>query len=270
FALGSDGVLRWIGAPVAKLVAGEDALKPRVVLLADEQLTGPARDKVAARAERYVNFQIESLLKPLIDLRNAESLSGLARGLAFQLVENFGLLNRRDVAEEVRSLDQEARAALRRLGVRFGAYHIFVPALVTPAPAGLATLLWALKHDAMDRPGYGDVVAALAAGRTSIVTDPQFERAFYRLAGFRSLGRRAVRVDILERLADLIRPALAWKPGDGKRPDGAYDGGAFIVTPAMMSILGATAEDMEAILKGLGYRAEEKPGEEVATRLKEF
>src|SRR5690606_2002771 len=102
------------------------------------------------------------------------------------------------------------------------------------------------------------------------VTDPQFERAFYRLAGFRSLGRRAVRVDILERLADLIRPALAWKPGDGKRPDGAYDGGAFIVTPAMMSILGATAEDMEAILKGLGYRAEEKPGEEVATRLKEF
>ncbi|MCT8988842.1 helicase-related protein [Chelativorans sp. SCAU2101] len=270
FALGSDGVLRWIGAPVAKLVAGEDALKPRVVLLADEQLTGPARDKVAARAERYVNFQIESLLKPLIDLRNAESLSGLARGLAFQLVENFGLLNRRDVAEEVRSLDQEARAALRRLGVRFGAYHIFVPALVKPAPAGLATLLWALKHDAMDRPGYGDVVAALAAGRTSIVTDPQFERAFYRLAGFRSLGRRAVRVDILERLADLIRPALAWKPGDGKRPDGAYDGGAFIVTPAMMSILGARAEDMEAILKGLGYRAEEKPGEEVATRLKEF
>src|SRR5690606_35862310 len=121
FALGSDGVLRWIGAPVAKLVAGEDALKPRVVLLADEQLTGPARVKVAARAERYVNFQIESLLKPLIDLRNAESLSGLARGLAFQLVENFGLLNRRDVAEEVRSLDQEARAALRRLGVRFGA-----------------------------------------------------------------------------------------------------------------------------------------------------
>src|SRR5690606_27433599 len=102
------------------------------------------------------------------------------------------------------------------------------------------------------------------------VTDPQFERAFYRLAGFRSLGRRAVRVDILERLADLIRPALAWKPGEGRRPDGAYDGGAFIVTPAMMSILGATAEDMEAILKGLGYRAEARPGEEVAARLEAF
>jgi ATP-dependent RNA helicase SUPV3L1/SUV3 len=270
FALGSDGTLRWIGAPVGTLTAGEDAFKPRVVLLADEQLTGPARDKVAARAERYVNFQVESLLKPLLDLRQAEMLSGIARGLAFQLVENFGLLNRRDVAEEVRSLDQEARAALRRLGVRFGAYHIFVPALIKPGPAGLATLLWALKNDAKDKPGYGDVVAALAAGRTSIVTDPTFERMFYRLAGFRNLGRRAVRVDILERLADLIRPALAWKPGQGKRPEGAFEGEAFVVTPAMMSILGATAEDMEAILKGLGYRAEPKAAEEVAARLEEF
>ncbi|WEX09875.1 helicase-related protein [Chelativorans sp. AA-79] len=269
-ALGSDGILRWIGAPVGTLAATDDVLKPRVVLLADEQLTGPARDKVAARAERFVNFQIESLLKPLLDLRQAEMLSGIARGLAFQLVENFGLLNRRDVAEEVRALDQEARAALRRLGVRFGAYHVFIPSLIKPGPAGLATLLWALKNDAKDRPGYGDVVAALAAGRTSIVTDPTFERAFYRLAGFRNLGRRAVRVDILERLADQIRPALAWKPGTGKRPEGAFGGDAFVVTPAMMSILGATADDMEAILKGLGYRAEPKPAEEVSARLENF
>lgn len=255
-ALDSDGLLRWLGQPIATLVAGEDALKPRIVLLADEQLTGPARDKVAARAERFVTYQVESLLKPLVDLRDTESLSGMARGIAFQLAENFGVLNRRTVAEDVRALDQDARASLRRLGVRFGAYHIFVPALIKPAPAGLLSLLWALKNDAKDKPGYGDVVAALAAGRTSIVTDPAFEKAFYGLAGYRNLGRRAVRVDILERLADLIRPALSWKPGTGARPEGGYDGAAFVVTPAMMSILGATADDMEAILKGLGYRGD--------------
>ncbi|RUM95601.1 helicase [Pseudaminobacter arsenicus] len=266
-ALGSDGTLRWIGAPVGTLVASEDVLKPRVILFADEQLTGPARDKVAARAERFVNFQIESLLKPLIDLKNAEQLAGIARGIAFQLVENFGLINRRDIAADIKALDQEGRAALRRFGVRFGAYHIFVPALLKPAPAGLVTLLWALANDGKDKPGFGDVVNALAAGRTSVVIDPAFDKAFYKLAGFRNLGRRAVRVDILERLADLIRPALAWKTGTGPRPDGAYDGNVFLVTPAMMSILGATAEDIEEILKGLGYRAEAKPAIEVKARL---
>ena len=71
-ALGSDGTLRWIGAPIATLVAGDDALRPRFVLLADEQLTGAARDKVAARAERFVNYQIDTLLKPLVDLKAAE------------------------------------------------------------------------------------------------------------------------------------------------------------------------------------------------------
>jgi ATP-dependent RNA helicase SUPV3L1/SUV3 len=266
-ALASDGTVRWIGSPVATLTAADDPLKPRAILLADEQLTGPARDHVAQRIERFVNYQIESLLKPLIDLAGAEQLSGMARGIAFRLVENFGLLNRRDVAADVKALDQEARAALRRLGVRFGAYHIFVPALVKPGPAGLLTLLWGLKNDGKDRPGFGDVVQLLAAGRTSVVTDSAFDPAFYRLAGFRVLGRRAVRVDILERLADLIRPALAWKAGTGARPDGAFDGSAFTVTPAMMSILGAKAEDMEEILKGLGYRAEAKPAAEVTARL---
>ncbi|TIT65713.1 MAG: helicase [Mesorhizobium sp.] len=266
-ALGSDGTLRWIGAPIGTLVSGEDALKPRLVLLADEQLTGPARDKVAARAERFVNFQIESLLKPLVDLKNADQISGIGRGIAFQLVENFGLINRRDIAEEMKSLDQEGRAALRRLGVRFGAYHVFVPALIKPAPAGLVTLLWALKNDGKDKPGFGDVVHALASGRTSVVIDPAFDKAFYKLAGYRNLGRRAVRIDILERLADLIRPATNWKPGLGQRPDGAYDGQSFMVTPPMMSILGATADDMEEILKGLGYRAEPKPAADVKARL---
>src|SRR5690606_15214143 len=101
-----------------------------------------------------------------------DSVSGMAKGIAFRLVEDCGIINRRNIAGEVKALDQEARAALRRLGVRFGAYHIFLPALIKPAPAGLLTLLWALANDATDRPGFGDVTAALAAGRTSVVVDP--------------------------------------------------------------------------------------------------
>lgn len=265
-ALGSDGTVRWLGDPVARLAASDHVMRPRVILLSDEQLTGNARDHVAARIERFVNHHIATVLKPLDDLSRAEDLQGLAKGLAFQLVENLGVLFRRDVAEDVKSLDQEARASIRKHGIRFGAYHIFMPALLKPAPAELITLLWALKHDGLDKPGYGDLIPALAAGRTSVVTDPSFERAFYKLAGFRFLGKRAVRIDILERLADLIRPLLQWKPGT-PRPEGAYDGRRFMATTAMLSILGATPDDMEEILKGLGYRADSVKAEEVAARL---
>ncbi|QRM56762.1 helicase-related protein [Sinorhizobium sp. BG8] len=265
-AVGSDGYVRWLGDPVARLSASDHIMRPRVILLADEQLTGNARDHVAARIERFVNYHIANVLKPLDDLSRAEDLEGLAKGLAFQLVESLGVLFRRDVAEDVKSLDQDARASIRKHGIRFGAYHIFMPALLKPAPAELITLLWALKNDGLDKPGYGDLIPVLAAGRTSVVTDPAFERTFYKLAGFRFLGKRAVRIDILERLADLIRPLLQWKPGT-PRPDGAYDGRRFTTTTAMLSILGATPDDMEEILKGLGYRADSVKAEEAAAFL---
>jgi ATP-dependent RNA helicase SUPV3L1/SUV3 len=266
-AISADGLIRWLGDPVARLAGSDHIMRPRVILLADEQLTGNARDHVSARVERFVNHHISTVLKPLDDLSRAEDLQGLAKGLAFQLVENLGVLFRRDVTEEVKSLDQDARASMRRYGVRFGAYHIFVPALLKPAPAELITLLWALKNDGLEKTGYGDLIPVLAAGRTSVVTDAGFERMFYKLAGFRFLGKRAVRIDILERLADIIRPLLQWKPGQPNRPEGAYDGRRFTTTTAMLSILGATLEDMEEILKGLGYRADAVKPEEAAAYL---
>ncbi|WP_427928401.1 helicase-related protein [Agrobacterium cavarae] len=266
-AMSSDGLVRWLGEPVARLAAGDNIMKPRVILLADEQLSGNARDHALARIERFVNHQIATVLKPLDDISRAEDLQGLAKGLAFQLVENLGILFRRDVADEVKTLDQDARASMRRYGIRFGAYHVFLPALLKPAPAELVTLLWALKNDGLGKPGYGDLIPVLAAGRTSVVTDPGFERMFYKLAGFRFLGKRAVRIDILERLADLIRPLLQWKPGQQPRPEGAYDGRRFTTTTAMLSILGATLDDMEEILRGLGYRADQVSAEEAATFL---
>ncbi|MEM1377342.1 MAG: helicase-related protein [Pseudomonadota bacterium] len=269
-ALSNDGVVRWLGAPVASLSSGEDWLKPRAILLADEQLTGPALDKVQARIDRFVTFHIETHLKPLTDLQKADELSGMARGIAFQLIENHGIVQRREIAADVKALDQDGRAALRRYGVRFGFYHIFVPALIKPAPAELLTLLWALQGDGRDKPGYGDVVHLLSTGRTSLVTDQGFEEAFFKLAGYRHLGPRAVRVDILERLADLIRPALYWKPGGEPLPDGAWGDSKFIVTPAMMSILGATAEDMEEVLRALGYKHEAVAADQAATHVKEL
>ncbi|MCP8896915.1 helicase [Shinella daejeonensis] len=265
-ALGADGTVRWLGDPVARLAASDHIMRPRVILLSDEHLSGNAREHVAARIERFVNHHIATVLKPLDDLSRAEDLQGLAKGLAFQLVENLGVLFRREVADDVKALDQEARASIRKHGIRFGAYHVFMPALLKPAPAELITLLWALKNDALDKPGYGDLIPVLAAGRTSVVTDPELERAFYKLAGFRFLGKRAVRIDILERLADLIRPLLQWKPG-AARPEGAYDGRRFMATTAMLSILGATPDDMEEILKGLGYRADSVSAEDVAAHL---
>ena len=258
--LATDGALRWTGDLVGKLVAGDDTLRPRVRVIADEHLTGPARELVQTRLDLWLKTHIEKLLSPLFSLTAAEDVTGIARGVAFQLVEALGVLERQKVAEEVKGLDQPARATLRKYGVRFGAYHIYLPALLKPAPRALATQLWAIKHESPEAKGVSDLLHLAASGRTSIPVDKETPKALYRTAGYRICGERAVRVDILERLADLIRPALSWREGaPGPKPDGVFDGRSFVITGAMTSLTGASGEDFASILRSLGYRMDRKP-----------
>jgi ATP-dependent RNA helicase SUPV3L1/SUV3 len=260
FVLASDGTLRWTGDAVAKLAAADDALQPRIRIIADERLTGAPRDAVQARLDLWLKTHIEKVLGPLFGLSKAEDVTGIARGIAFQLVEALGVLERTKIAAEMKDLDQPSRASLRKYGVRFGAYHIFLPALLKPAARGLASLLWALKHDTVDLSALTGAQHLAASGRTSFPADKALDADAYRVLGYRLCGDRAIRVDILERLADLIRPALSWRPGmPGGKPAGAFDGRSFTATQAMTSLTGAAGEDFASILRALGYRMEKRP-----------
>ncbi|MDU6134522.1 helicase-related protein, partial [Bradyrhizobium sp.] len=121
--LTADGTIRWTGDAVAKLVAADDALHPRLRIIADERLTGAARDKVQARLDLWLKTHIEKLLGPLFELSKAEDITGIARGIAFQLVEALGVIERAKIANEMKDLDQPSRATLRKYGVRFGRGH---------------------------------------------------------------------------------------------------------------------------------------------------
>jgi ATP-dependent RNA helicase SUPV3L1/SUV3 len=260
FALASDGTIRWTGAAVGKLIAGEQVLKPRVRIIADEHLTGAPRDAVEARLDAFAKSHLEKLLGPLFVLSAAEDVTGIARGVAFQLAEALGVLERQKVAEDVKGLEQPARASLRKYGVRFGAYHIYIPALLKPGPRALAAQLWALAHDGPQTKGLDDLLPLAGSGRTSIPVNREIDAALYGPAGYRVSGERAVRVDILERLADLIRPALSWREGaPGMKPPGAIAGGGFTVVNGMTSLTGASGEDFASILRSLGYRMERRP-----------
>ena len=168
-----------------------------------------------------------------------KALGGAARGIAFRLVENFGAMSRSQFGEELKQLGQDERAKLRNLGVRFGEYTLFMPKLLKPQPAKLLTLLWALWTDR--EPG---AVTPPKAGLVSFATDANIPPAYYYASGYRPSGSRAVRIDMLERLAGQIR---------SERRDGEYQGG-FEASQQLMSLVGCSGEDFESILTSLGYR----------------
>src|ERR1700744_4862741 len=258
--LTADGTVRWTGDAVAKLMAADDALHPRIRIISDERLNGAAREAVQNRLDLWLKTHIEKLLGPLFELSKAEDVTGIARGIAFQLVEALGVLERSKIQSEMKDLDQPSRASLRKYGVRFGAYHIYFPALLKPGARSLASLLWAQKQDNVDLSALSGAQHLASSGRHSFPIDKALPRDAYRVLGYKQCGERAVRVDILERLADLIRPALAWREtSSGEKPAGAFDGRGFVVTQAMTSLTGSAGEDFASVLRALGYRMDRRP-----------
>ena len=73
----------------------------------------------------------------------------------------------------------------------------------------------------------------------------------YRVGGFRSCGDRVVRVDIVERLADMIRAASNLRVVNGS------DSGppAFQVTSQMTSLTGCSGDGFSSVLRALGFES---------------
>ncbi|HYM99212.1 MAG TPA: helicase-related protein [Aestuariivirgaceae bacterium] len=259
--LTKDGHIVWQSAPIARLDAGNSILKPRVTLNAGDQLNGADREAVQLRLERWAQRYIAALLEPLINLQDDDEITGLARGLSFRLVEGLGILPREEVVEDVKSLSQEERAGMRKHGVRFGAFHVFVPVLLKPAATTLRLLLWALWLERQGQLERGRLPEPPGQGLTSVAFDRTTPRGFYRIVGFRLCGPRAVRIDMLERLGDLIRERVFWKPRlEGEaRPTGSVEGGGFTIVPDMMSLVGCSGEEFAAILRSLGFRMLRRP-----------
>ena len=261
FKLTRQGQVLWREEEIARLEPGDDALKPTVSIVADDHLPAADKEKVRDRLTSWLSELCAERLKPLLEIIGAQDISGLARGIAFRLKEDFGVLRRESVSDEIRLLDQPARAQLRKYGVRFGAFNIYFPVLLKPASSELATVLWTLKHGAANGLDVASLPGPPRPGLTSLPADPAVPEAFYRVAGYHVCGPRAVRLDMLERLSDLIRPLVAWRSNPANPappPRGATGDGGFRTTPEMMSILGCSAAELGNVLKVLGFRLDRR------------
>lgn len=245
FALDEGGRLTWRGEAVARLAAGADALHPKVEVFDSDFLDNAQRERIRKRLADWLERHARSRLEPLFALADAE-LPARARGLAFQLVEGLGVLDRGDVAQHARALRRPERKALAALGVRLGRESIWMPSMLKPQALRLKLLL-----------------AAVHAGRAPDDLTLRRAAAFWpgadsspslcRTLGYRRIeparrGRAhrrqpavavAVRVDALERLAGAL---------DKLGPDGP-----FTPTAELARILDGDRAALALTLPALGY-----------------
>jgi len=230
--LGRDGRVRVDGAIVAKLAGGAPVLKPRLELVGGEHASELERNAARERLELWLAQTVAHDLRPLVALENAWRDGRLppdARGLAFRLIESAGALDA--AQEDLDHVGEAGLAALRRHGVRIGKHSIFLPTLVKPKAAHTLALLWHAAHPARSLP----VLMARPGALSMQLNEPRVwgECA---AAGYRACGRIAVRLDLVERLADAIESSP--QPPDA----------------VLARIVGRPTRELTVILGALGYQ----------------
>ena len=229
FSLSPEGRVLWKGALVGRLGMGDSSIAPLLELVTSELLDPPLREQVRRRLQAFLEAEMRRAFGPLLDLRDAP-LGGVARGVAFALVEGLGSVPRAAVAELVGALGPESRRDLSRLGVTLGRHTLYLNALFRPEAMRLRVALAVARHGLPSGP-LPDASPSLPALGASA--------PFYAACGYEPVGPRLLRADVLDRFAAEARRAAGRGPF---RPD-----------PSSATTLGCPPAEVATVLRALGY-----------------
>ncbi len=251
FTLSDRGQILWGGKVVGKVGAGGTPMNPDAELVGGKLGNENLKNLAIARMRDYLRAEASNKFRPLIELKEIqarESTTAEARGFAYTLYENFGTVDRKDHWKTLRDLDQRARRQLREANVQFGQYNIYIRDLMKPAPARLLSILTAYGAGGDRKPFIP------FAGVTSIPNEGDFASENFTpqalsMAGYRAVGPRIARFDILNRLGNQIRQAQQQNEALGR-------GKKFQIMQEMMAIMGCSHENMQGVLKSLGFESE--------------
>lgn len=244
FRLDGHGVFFWRGTPVADLVAGDVPWRPDVRVRESDMLEPPQRDRVQKRLRTWLEVHLEAVIPQLLQLARSD-LSGGARGIVFQVLEGLGNAPAEALRPMVKELDEQGRKDLARVGIRLGTENLYIPQLLKPKPVAMRGLLWSVFHGRFPEEGLPP------EGRVQVVRRPETPKEYDIALGYQRLGGRAIRIDMVERIAALIRQAAR--------------NGPFAINPDMLSLAGVDHETFTAILNDLGYRkVGERPADQPA------
>ncbi|MEM1086731.1 MAG: helicase-related protein [Pseudomonadota bacterium] len=243
----------WNGAPVAKLITGPHWLAPAAKLIGAEEAEKHQKDAATMRLNEWLGGEIQKRLPTHFKLKFSADelgLEGLARGLAFRLLEAGAAC---DLRNEDRALHpgHEDRTKLKEIGIRSGRIAAHVPDAQKPAAQRLIAVLQTLS-DGRERK-----VAPEGAG--SFELDGTWPDENLAAQGYLRFGKRAVRADLAER--------LGWELSKRRKDAGKA---TFEVAPDLASIMSCPLDDFHNVLKGFGVVPAEKDPETGSVRLWRF
>ena len=232
--INSDQKIYWLENPIATLIPGKNYLEPKIKLIVDDAIDLESKQKLEKFLDEWIKKIIEEKLKDLVNLKNNEVKSSKVRALCFQLFENNGVLKREKVNNFIKEFSTEDKAETRKLGVKIGRYHIYLPRMLKPAAVDLRVTLWKNFYNISNK------IELPKSGLNFIINKNKNVKKFLLICGFENFGDFFVRIDILERL--FLKVMEETKDNN------------FEMSSEMMNLIGCNKENLIILFSLMGYK----------------
>ena len=199
------------------------------------------RTKLNSYLQKWINDKIKNELKSLIDLKTIDENNPELRALSYHLYENNGVVKRENVSVYLNKLNQDQRKKLRKIGVKFGRYHIFLFKLFKPSSVSLRILLWkSFNEKNLD-------LYPPTFGLNFLEQKKNTNQDFMLLCGFEKFEKFYVRIDILERLFLMIFNLTKNDKNNEIK-----------LIPEMLNLLGCNKDNFIKLIQKMNYKTYEK------------
>ena len=234
FEIKDDHKIYWKDNPIAFISPGKNYLNPNLRLLVDEAIDLESKEKLQANLEKKLQTLIFSELSDLVNLSKSKFTNNYVRALCYQLFENNGVIKRELVHKMVKNISKEDRLSLKKIGIKIGRYHIFLPKMLKPNAVNLRIKLWKLffpedKKYIIPKPGLN-----------FLKDESKRNIKFLLICGFENFEKFYVRVDILEKL--FIKIIESSKDS------------VFKIDSEMMNLIGCNKENFLKLLELMQYK----------------
>ena len=230
-----DTFIFWGEEPVGKLKKGKSIFKPIAEALNSEYLSSENKLLISAKIQKWLNNEINETLHPLF--KNLESnKNSEIRAIAFNCFENFGNYPIEKFKNTLKTISQESKNQLSRLGIRIGAKYFYIQNLLKKKPLEFCAILWKIFYQ-NDK---DDFLPLPLNGRVSFTSKTKMPDNYWQSIGYINIKNFIFRIDVFEKVFFIARQKLKKGP--------------FLESSDIMNPIGCNSNQLKDILAFCGYK----------------
>ena len=229
-----DTFIYWGEEPVGKLKKGKSIYRPTADALNSEYMSSENKLLISAKLQKWLDNEINEILYPLTKNLD-EDINSEIRAIAFNCFENFGNYPIEKFKDILKTISQQSKYQLSKLGIRIGAKYFYIPNLLKKKPLEFCAILWKTFFQS----NLDDLLPLPLNGRVSFTSEIEISEDYWQSIGYIRVNNFAFRIDVFEKVFFLARQKSKKGP--------------FLESSDLMNPIGCNSDQLKDIMVFCGY-----------------